>query len=265
MATLEEKILKINEEFDKKQKDAIEVIAEERKMAIAKETVGDVVENLPSMSIGNIISIFENISPEVLKTKGGRKTINDFLKLVKEDKNIHNSYLLKENILNAENISDAREYINEAISIANETNDRNKLKQSKTNLVNFVSEAINKISPEKISGSVVLDEDTKKVNDNLDVLMWGRRTIQNTAARNNSIKETIDFMNRKPSSDSQETVFENCKNDCINAINEAWEASDSNVRIKLTEIKDKLSKKQYSEITANDDIKYMRELINTIR
>lgn len=265
MATLEEKILKINEEFDKKQQDMLDTLAEERKMAIAKETVGDVIEKMPSMSMGNIISIFENVSGEVLKTRGGKKTINDFLKLVKEDKNIHNSYLLKENISTSANIANPKEFINESIAIANETSDRSRLKESKANLAKFVSEAISKISPDKISDKVVLDDGTKKVNDNLDILMWGRRTIQNTAARNNSLNETIDFMTRKPSSDTQENVFENCKNDCINAINEAWEVSDSSVRIKLTEIKDKLSKKQYSELTADDDIKYMKELINTIK
>jgi hypothetical protein len=30
-------------------------------------------------------------------------------------------------------------------------------------------------------------------------------------------------------------------------------------------MKDKLSKKEYSELTADEDIKYMKELINTIK
>ena len=129
METLSKKIEKINEEYDRKQANMLEKLAEERRIAIASETVNDTVENLPSMSMGNIICIFENISSEVLKTKGGKGRINSFVSLVKEDKNIHNSYLLKENIFPAVNIGDPREFINESIAIAKETSNEKSFKE----------------------------------------------------------------------------------------------------------------------------------------
>lgn len=267
METLSNKIAKINETYNQKQREALEKLAEERAMAIAKATVDDTIENLPSMSMGNIISIFENVSSEVLKTKGGKAKINGFLSIVKEDKNIHNSYMLKENVFSVNGIEDPKEYIIESIAIANETNKVSEFKASKKKIADFVNEAIKSVNPLRIAEKVVLDEETKKINDNLETLMWGKKTVQKTAERTKCINETVDFMTKKNEvpAESKEDVFEHYKNECINSLNEAWENADASVRIKLTEIKDRVSKKSYSELTVDDDIKYMKELINTVK
>jgi hypothetical protein len=267
METLSNKIAKINEAYDQKQRETLEKLAEERAMAIAKATVDDTIENLGSMAMGNIISIFENVSSEVLKTKGGKAKINGFLSLVKEDKNIHNSYLLKENVFSVNGIEDPKEYINESIAIANETNNAKGFKDSKKKLAGFVSEAIKSVNPMKIYEKVVIDDQVKKINENLETLMWGKRSVQKTAERTKCINETVDFMMKKDEipTESKEEVFEHYKNECINSLNEAWENADASVRIKLTEVKDRISKKSYSELTVDDDIKYMKELIDTVK
>ena len=260
MGTLENKIAKIHEEFAKKQTEMLEKLAEEKNMAIARETVNDTIENLSSMSMGNIISIFENISSEVLKSKGGKKMINSFISLVKEDKNIHNSYLLKENIFPAVNFGDPKEFINESIAIAKETSDEKSFKESKKKLVKFVTEAINNVSPEKIYQKIDIDEATRKVNDNLETLMWSKRSIKNVAKRTNSINETINFITKNDTtSEDKAEVFEQYKTKCINTLSEAWENADAAVRMKLTEMKDRISRKMFSELTVDDDIKYMKE------
>ena len=51
----------------------------------------------------------------------------------------------------------------------------------------------------------------------------------------------------------------------MNLLDEAWKNADANVRIKLTEMKDRISKKTFSEITVDNDIKYLKELIDTVR
>ena len=265
MSTLENKIAKINEDFDKRQTEMLSKLAEERAMAIAKETVKDTIDRLPSMSMGNIISIFENVSPEVLKASGGKAKINAFVSLVKEDKNIHTSYILKENIFPSVTIADPKEFINESISIAKDTSDKKSFKESKEKLVKFVTESINSVSPVKISDKLTLEESVRKVNDNMESLMWGKRSIKNVASKTNSINETIKKKKKKSVENNKEDVFEHYKNECISSINEAWESADTNVRLKLTEIKDRISKKSYSELTADDDIKYMMELINTVK
>jgi hypothetical protein len=97
--------------------------------------------------------------------------------------------------------------------------------------------------------------------------MWGKKTIQKTAERTKCINETVNFMVNKNEvpGESKEDVFEHYKNECINSLNEAWENADANVRIKLTEMKDRVSKKSYSELTVDDDIKYLKELIQTVK
>ncbi len=266
MDTLQDKIAKINEDYDKKQAAAIEKLAEERAMAIARETVNNTITNLKAMSVGNIITIFENVSPYVLKTRGGKNTINDFMNLMKEDKNLRNSYALKENIVPGETVADPREFISEAIAVAKENTDRKSFNKSKMRLVNLVSEALKNVSPIKIYEKIDIDEETRRINDNIETLLWGDRSIKNAANRTNSINEAIDFITRKQTvTESREDVFEEYKEKCITSINEAWETADAAVRIKLTEIRERISKKEYSELTADNDIKYMKELIETVK
>ena len=268
---LNDKLHKLNESFDRKRDEFLKEWENKRVEAIAKVTVDDVAENLKNMSVGNIISIFENISPEILKTKGGKAKINKFVALVKEDKNLQNTYMLKENVFGFEGGCTARDVLEESIGTAVETSDKKSFKESKEKLVNFVSEALTSVLPVKIYNKVVLDEDTKKINDNLELLVWGKKTVKNAGARTTSINETVNFMhsNNLPQTTftgkSSEEVFNECKDECINTIDEAWKTADSDVRFKLTEIKDRVSKKTYSELTVNDDIKYLKELTETVR
>lgn len=265
MATLEEKINEINKVFDEKENAAISALKEERELAISKAVVDDTLENLPGMSLGNIITIFENISPDLIKTKGGKKAIANFVSLVKEDINIRNVYVLKENLIKNVGISNPREFITESIETAKETSDAKTIKESKKKLVSFVSEAISMIPPKRISEKIAVDEKIKSINENIDVLLWGKKTIKNAGARINSMNEAVKFLSNINPTESKEDVFESYKNQCIKTIDEAWKESDTTVRMKLTEMKDKLSKKMYSELTADDDIKYMKELIQTIK
>ena len=117
---LNDKIHSLNEIFDKKRDDFLKLLEDRRREAIAKATVEDVIENLPNMSVGNVLSIFENVSSEVLKTKGGKKTINDFVKMVKEDKNLQNTYMLKENVFSGSISVSARDILVESINTAKE-------------------------------------------------------------------------------------------------------------------------------------------------
>lgn len=262
---LNDKIHSLNEIFDKKRDDFLKLLEDRRREAIAKATVEDVIENLPNMSVGNVLSIFENVSSEVLKTKGGKKTINDFVKMVKEDKNLQNTYMLKENVFSGSISVSARDILVESINTAKENSNTKAFKESKKNIVNFVAEALKKVSPVNIYEKVVLDEEVKKINDNLELLVWEKKTVKNAGKRTESLKETVDFMSNDKKGKTQEDVFEECKKECIDTISEAWEHADANVRLKLTEVKDRLSKKMYSELTAEDDIKYMKELMQTIK
>lgn len=260
MEKLQSKIDSINKDFDNK----IAKLNEERSAAISQAKVDDAIERLSSMSIGNIITIFENVSTDVLKTRDGKKTINAFVSLVKEDKNIASAYALMESVTKNVGIENPKEFITESVSVATEKSDISTFNDSKKKLVKFVSEALNKVNPVKISEKINVNEGISKINDSLEILVCGKKSIKNTASRLNSINEAVNFLSNK-TGESKEDAFEQCKTECIKSIDEAWEQSDSAVRLKLTEMKDKLSKKEYSELTVDEDIKYMKELINTIK
>ena len=265
METLENKIAKINEIFDRKQTEMLAGLAEERAMAIAKETVNDTVKNLPSMPMGSIISIFENISPVLIKTRGGKGRINAFVSLVKEDKNIHNFYVIKESMNGNVGIDNPKEFINEMVAVANESYDKSGYGKSKDKLVRLVSESILSVPADKISDRIKVDEDIRRMCGNIETLVCGKKTVRNTASRLKSLNEAVDFLSRKSGDESKEDVFEHYKNECMTSIDEAWKVADVNVRMKLTEMKDRISKKMYSELTADDDIRYMKELIETVK
>lgn len=269
MMTLKDKISLINEIFDKREAEQIKFLKESREKEIAKTIVNDTIEKLPFMSIGNMVSIFESISPDIIKTKNGKKIINDFTAIVKEDVNIKNSYLLRENVFSGNFSGDPRELIEESVTIANETNKPSEIHESKHKLADFISGILKSFKPEDISNKITLDESIERINNNLDTIMWGKRKVGNAAERVKSMNETIDYMasrkNTETTNSRDDEVFEECKNECINALDEAWKHSEGNVRMKLTEIKDKVSKKMFSELTVKDDIKYMRELIETIK
>ena len=262
MEKLQNTIDNINKTIDEK----IAKLNEDRAAAISQAVVNDTVKNLPSMSMGNIITIFENVSSDVLKTKGGKDKINGFLSLVKEDKNIHNSYMMKETLLNADYMGDPKGFISELVNVASETGNGGGLKESKKKLAAYVSEAIKSVDPTKISKKVALDEDIEKLNNNIETMLWGKKSVQRVAERARVMNETVDFLKKREHCDeSKEEMFEHYKNECINTLTEAWENADSAVRIKLTEMKDRISKKSFSELTADDDIKYMKELIETVK
>ena len=261
MENLQSKIDTINRHYDNE----VAKLNEEREYAISRVKVNDVVENLPSMSIGNIITIFENVSADILKTRGGKKTINEFVSLVKGDRNISSAYALMESVLKNVGIENPKEFITESVSVAIEKSDIEGFKKSKDRLVKLVSEAISRLNPSKIYGKLLVNEGVAKVNDSLEILMCSKKSIKNTASRMNSVNEAVNFLSNS-AVESKEDEFKSLKDECINTIDEAWEHHSAvEVRLRLTEMKDKLVKKEYSELTADDDIKYMKELISTIK
>ena len=150
MEKLQSKIDSINKDFDNK----IAKLNEERNAAISQAKVDDTIARLSSMSIGNIITIFENVSTDILKTRDGKKTINAFVSLVKEDKNIASAYALMESVTKNVGIENPKEFITESVSVATEKSDISTFNDSKKKLVRFVSEALNKVNPVKISEKI---------------------------------------------------------------------------------------------------------------
>ena len=89
MDSLNEKITNINKEFDSK----IASLNEEREVKIAQAKAESLIESVDSLPVFNLMTIFENVSPLLLKKKGGPKLIQRYISVIKGNKNILDTLL----------------------------------------------------------------------------------------------------------------------------------------------------------------------------
>lgn len=256
--TLNEKISKIEKDYKKKEVQMISALNEERETAVAQAVFDNCVENLGKLPVGDIMHIFESVCDDVLLTKKGAKAINDYTKLVKEDRAINNIYYLR----NAINESEGKkENIDEAFSLINMSGLN--YKEGKKKLAECVAAAVSKISPAKVSEKLKISEDEHTLNENIDYIATTAKTVKNLVEWNNRYAQVVDYK-KKLGDEINEAKFNDEKDLCIEAINKAWETADSDLRIKLTEMKDRLEKKEFSSVTAEEDIRTIIELRKTV-
>ena len=151
------------------------------------------------------------------------------------------------------------------------------LKSLKDKLSAFVNESLNNVSNfavvyefekihsekptmelfESIDQCVCLNPSkTKNIVDiakhrNIICGWWEKATKKNNDYPEDPIKE--------------ERTFNQEKEECIRLIDEAWnKTEDANLRLKLTEMKSSLEKKEFSEITKENDFKFISELKKTL-
>lgn len=255
---LSEKISKIEKEYKKKESQMISSLNEEREAIIAQTVFDDCVENLGKLPVGDIMHIFENVCDDVLLTKKGASSINHYTKLVKENRAINNIYYLRNTI----NESDGKkENIDEAFSLINM--DGLDYKEGKKKLAECVASAISKVAPAKISGKLTVSEDEHALNENIDYIATNSKSVKNLIEWNRRYAQVVDYKKRI-GDEINEAKFNNEKGLCIEAINKAWEVADSDLRMKLTEMKDRLEKKEFSSVTAEEDIRTIIELRKTL-
>ena len=123
-----------------------------------------------------------------------------------------------------------------------------------------------KLDSSDVIAAFNVNDEATRINESIDYLLNTARDKKNFIEYDQKLSFLEEALSKKEDvvSESKKEVFEKEKNDCIQAIDEAWEKADSTLRMKLTEIKDRLSKKEFSEITVDDDIKYINQLKETI-
>lgn len=269
--TLQDKIQTVEREYQNK----VNLLEEEKQNKIHGCIVDDLFSNMEHKPICSIIELFENLSQDILQTKNGKKNINGFVKLIREDRNLLNIYLVRENMLSP---NATPSVIDETISFIIGKSSKNDVAKSKAKLVNFVKESLQNVSNE------VLVEETAKKNDevirlyeNIDFIASYSKSLKNLVECEQKIKELKGFVSenvKKGSKSTSENVTESktaqevfCeeKEKCIKLIDEAWnQAEDSALKMKLTEMKENLINKEFSEITQENDLKFIEELKNTL-
>lgn len=259
------------------------------------------------MSFGDVKCIFEKISTDLFKSKNGRLKINEFINTIKENKSLMNMYILHESICSPNYISDAKLFLNEALSLIGNINKKD-LKEGVNKLSNIISTSINYIDVNDTNIDSIFNSETKSLNESIDYIATNKKTIKNLSTYTNKINEVSNFIeehlpkikisenkckdidelteklindfNSKysdkisvnesdiiktyASTNDKKTVFEVYKTECIELIDSVINNSNEEVGQRLTEMKDKISKKIYNEETLDTDITYLIDLKNTL-
>lgn len=260
---LQEKIAKINKEYSIKEKEALGKLNEEKEFLIAEATVNEILTEVKNLPTGDLFTIFENISEDVIFTKNGKNIINRFIETVKNDAVLREQYYFINNITHSKN--DPVALLQESLDLLTSLDIR---RINKETLAECVSDAIKSINPLVAYKKISINEASHRLHENIDYLTTTKKSVKTISEFKSRLNETIDFMRQnsetKEINEGKEREFTDAKKSCIEAIEKIWESAEGSLRLTLTEIKDRLSKKEFSEVTANEDIKYIRDLKNTL-
>lgn len=272
-------------ELDKLKKDfLLECSKREQKINVA-----EIISNISNFGVAK--HIFESIITPLLSKKEGKKIINNYVKVIKENKSLKTLYAYYDLLKNAQNSDKKKTYITEALSMAKPINNEEYI-NGLGKLINVIIEGFNVLGDEYIVNNVKSDEKSKKICESLIYLSTTKKNIKNlneymnhidkvsdivTESIENDIdidktlKEIIDDVKEQPlkenidnifQTDDKEKTFDENKTICMEMISKQKENNKNNPEVtsKLNEIESKLNKKNYTFESFTKDILYMKEL-----
>lgn len=268
--------IKTNKELSE-YKAKIDEAFEKRKRFI---TLCEIANENSNKSFGYIKESFENISGQLFTKRGGKKLINNYMKTIKENKNLSSLYSLYENIRKTNVNADVDFFIN---NIANTEWSVNKnIKEDTLKLGRILAEAILLIGDSCVDN---LAKENKTLDNAVKFLSENKKTKNNIAEYSDAIKiirehvnsnnnrnsfETVDIdsyveniletFNKKYSnlteeeiniikkiniSENKEEVFNQYKTECLNKISNYMNSDNKNEVEKLTEVFNKIKSKTF--------------------
>jgi hypothetical protein len=262
--------------------------------------IAEKAKSLSSESFGYLKESFESFSPSLFSTKEGRNLINQYLKTIKESKNLSTLHTLYENIRKANKNTDIDFFINNVVSSVNA--DKKALKEDMKKIGSILAEsyivvgddADSKLPQKKDAffNAVQFIAENKVSNKNLSEFSSAVKVVRNAIESNEAnnifesksfdgkVKDMISNFNDKYSdalsdkekemvkelaeSKDSKGVFDRYKNLCEEKIQKAKsnfdESGDSRSSEKMNAILEQVSKKEFSEETVFDDIKNLIEI-----
>lgn len=244
---------------------------------------------LGEKSFGFIKECFENLSESLFKTKEGKKIINRYISTIKEDKGLIGLYSIYENLRKMGKDSDVDYFIN---SLNETVNIESVSSKSLRKLGNLLSEAYILLG-ESADGMIPAENnpldkaieyvaENKKGMRNLaeysNAVKIIRESIEGKSSTNmfrvnesiNDAEKLIMAFNSKyngelnddekamikklSESDDKESVFKQCKDDCINRLSEVKKGCGEKESERMDEIMSKVNGKQFCDETVESDI-----------
>lgn len=294
----------INEWFDvmtkaKKMLEAKDFVAYNALMEDAKSVVNDYKKDCDltyeCTNFGMSNFIFEDALPRLFKEN--KTAVKEFVKTIKEDKNLTSQFNFIKALEKRDSSLDAKEYLNESISLATNNIDFSTIKESNRKLAKLItkygikpSDFINdkKLSLYEACDYVLthkkklsnLNEHNKNFNTilvysesnynnnidegkvNLDSLVedFNRKYMNLLNEEEKSfVKEIMDF--KAPQNDmKKEKLFNKFKNECITTVDKLLEGASDDEKDSLENIKEQIKSKQYCSETVVADLAKLLEI-----
>ena len=265
---------------------------------INEAMINDFINSIDDLSFIECKQLFEGISDKLFDSVRGKKIIGKYARLIKEDKNLKNLFILTENLTTKKNVVDAKLYISECANFSVNL-EKNSLKK----LHDLLKEAV------KLSGlnqSILNDivSNNKEINESINFILTNKKTLNNVndyTRHINILSETLnkniaenkcDDVNAEDISHlldeedledwekdiieeivianlaghSKESVFNNLKNECISIIDKSCDICENETTVsRLKLMKEQLSNKSYNEEHINEDLLKLSELRKTLK
>ena len=244
-------------------------------------------------NFGDAKFMFECTIPSLLKLKEGKRIINKFASIVKENASLKTLYAYHEGLKRNETSDAKKNYITEALSITNNI-DKTTYFAGIKDIVSLISEAFKLIGNETVLENVKHDRTSQLLGESLLYLATTKKNIRNlneyishinrvsenvnesaisTINVNSTLEEIVSEMKGKVDSvdsifetENKEESFNKTKNICLEMIsNQKKQTTDIEIRSKLNEMEVKLNKKNYNFDSYTKDMLYMTELQEVLK
>ena len=138
----------------------------------------EMAKSMITKKFGYLKECFENISPELFKSKEGRVIINKYIATIKESAELKKMHLLYECVRKANKDIDVDKYLTEALNIIGPVNKRN-LNLSTQKLGEVLGEACQKLGKERVEKFEDKYGDREKVDEAIEYVGTTKKTPKN--------------------------------------------------------------------------------------
>lgn len=213
---------------------------------IQKLELESVLNSLSTQSFGAIKDVFESITDKLYGNAKGKRIIGEYVKAIREGKNVSDVYSIYEFVYHSPNITNPELFLNEALGIASEIDSKAFIEEKKR-VAKVVSEAV------KFAGCSASDveESINKnygINEAIDYLVLNPKSLRNLDEYVNKFdyveKHLVENMRGEKSNDAERSGKEliNDLNESLNGLEEWEKPAISDIAIV------KLSKRDPSEL-----------------
>ena len=177
------------------------------------------VSNLDKLGFGEIKSLFEGITDKLFDTH--KDCVANYIKTIKENKELKTLYVLFENALKPAHVNDASLLVSSMVAIS-EGIDKKSLKEGIKRLQAILKEAVIKSNITADKFDALLNEN-KEINESLSYILTNKKTASNLFEHTNKVHNVVSYINENMASDNvvDDKVNDKSKTELVNDLNEA--------------------------------------------